>query len=1124
MPAFVPRTVASFERAATVVARRVAAPVRMLAARALSFADRIVGSWTGASPMVGGFESGGRPAMRAAARSGGMPMPRPWYEVDADEDAIWPEQAARAAAAEGATGPAPGALLPAAERGGAIERTALTAAPAAAARATTRAAETDDVPSPAAGARGGDARADLRVAEALGLRAPLVVPPPIVAPAARATTPLGRALAHAAWVDAQLRGVATPAEPAVRATTGYVFIAPADREGPVEANAQTPAARGAAVTATPAKVAPASTMAPRSVAVAPNVAAWSPSLPDPRLPAATPTPTVQRIADFMARLVGVQTARDAAPLSAAIASVEPAVAQARPTTPERTYVMLSAPTSAAVSWRPGAAAARMEQLGAHVDARVSAAWGEPASAVAVSPAGANGGIGPTAPGARGTSRAPSLPPDGSTASATIARAVPAIEHTYVTPIEAAPRPATGPARLSRFMEQLVGVQMARATAPLPVQAVIHAIVHAAEPAATAMTTAVSSRAPERVALAATTAVARSNGATPAATPAAMLAASVIPPAARRAAAGAAANATATAPGAIGRRAEQLGGVVGVRAASLSLDFVDPARLAMLTSGAPSMQTVAADAPARDTIMPAPQPLFATRVEAAASSSLTAEEWSLVATFPSAATAVQLAAARQSAQWSEVAAGARVAAAPVRTLLSAIAVSPAAAAAEPAAIAHQQSVAAIAGRGGAPAEYVVPSMAAGTPARLPGGRTPRGSFTWPKLAEPSPARAEWAAPAAVAAEYAKQAAPGTPLWGAMPAPILVAPSLAASTRRAVGTTAAGVLVGTAAGTAGPAGVTAGTAGPAGATAGMAGPAGVTAGAAGPAGATEGTAGAHGATTTGVRLPPSLAAAHELVRADASDATVRDQAAARSDAPAMTLMTAAATREARAAARMGAREPNAGDAGDAGAEAPEPAARPLTGGEAAARGSAPGISNVRPAAAMPLMTAGPVAREGGPAMGGLAGPAARALELARPFLRLVEGGIGGDAGQRSAAPRFFEQPQPLVSGAPAGDSASRIVEALRSQPAASGDDRVSLADLTLIAIASATQQVAASPTGGGPSGASAAEPAPGAAPEAASGHGGGKSGNSAQEIEELARAAFDELQRLIAMARERSGEHG
>ena len=100
MPTFVPRTVASFERTATALARRVATPVRTLAARALSFADRLMGSWAGAGPTVGGFESGGeRPAMRAATRSGGMLLPRPWYEVDADEDAIWPQQAARAAVA-----------------------------------------------------------------------------------------------------------------------------------------------------------------------------------------------------------------------------------------------------------------------------------------------------------------------------------------------------------------------------------------------------------------------------------------------------------------------------------------------------------------------------------------------------------------------------------------------------------------------------------------------------------------------------------------------------------------------------------------------------------------------------------------------------------------------------------------------------------------------------------------------------------------------------------------------------------------------------------------------------------------------------------------------------------------
>ena len=52
------------------------------------------------------------------------------------------------------------------------------------------------------------ATADMRVAEALGLR-PTIAPTAAAtvaaartAPAARATTPLGRALAHAAWVDA----------------------------------------------------------------------------------------------------------------------------------------------------------------------------------------------------------------------------------------------------------------------------------------------------------------------------------------------------------------------------------------------------------------------------------------------------------------------------------------------------------------------------------------------------------------------------------------------------------------------------------------------------------------------------------------------------------------------------------------------------------------------------------------------------------------------------------------------------------------------------------------------------------------------------------------------------------
>ncbi|HEX4460895.1 MAG TPA: hypothetical protein VIA18_23105, partial [Polyangia bacterium] len=77
MPLFVPRTVAAFERSATLMARRVTSPARSLAGRALAFADRVLGSWAA----TGG--EGERPAMRAAERSGAMVVPRPWYEEPA---------------------------------------------------------------------------------------------------------------------------------------------------------------------------------------------------------------------------------------------------------------------------------------------------------------------------------------------------------------------------------------------------------------------------------------------------------------------------------------------------------------------------------------------------------------------------------------------------------------------------------------------------------------------------------------------------------------------------------------------------------------------------------------------------------------------------------------------------------------------------------------------------------------------------------------------------------------------------------------------------------------------------------------------------------------------------------
>src|SRR5437868_5857221 len=194
VPTFVPRTVASVERAATAVARRVAAPVRMLATRALSFADRLVGTWTGATPTVGGFESGARPAMRTSTRGSAMLLPRPWYEVDADEDAIWPQQAAIAAqqaaiAAQQASvaaqiARAATATLPSAERGAAIARTTLTAPEATSARAVTPPASTTADPGTAtSGAQqiAAAATADVRVAEALGLRTPIAAAQPIAA-------------------------------------------------------------------------------------------------------------------------------------------------------------------------------------------------------------------------------------------------------------------------------------------------------------------------------------------------------------------------------------------------------------------------------------------------------------------------------------------------------------------------------------------------------------------------------------------------------------------------------------------------------------------------------------------------------------------------------------------------------------------------------------------------------------------------------------------------------------------------------------------------------------------------------------------------------------------------------
>src|SRR5258706_205356 len=147
LPTFVPRLVAASERIASGVARRVTARVRAVGARAMSFADRVVGSWLGPSSTWSTSWSTSwsspaaqeRQAARAAARVGGaFVMTRPWYELPA-LDAIG---AAPAAAAEPTV----------AERGAQIARTQL------------------DAEAPRADARVESAPArDVTAAEALGL-------------------------------------------------------------------------------------------------------------------------------------------------------------------------------------------------------------------------------------------------------------------------------------------------------------------------------------------------------------------------------------------------------------------------------------------------------------------------------------------------------------------------------------------------------------------------------------------------------------------------------------------------------------------------------------------------------------------------------------------------------------------------------------------------------------------------------------------------------------------------------------------------------------------------------------------------------------------------------------------
>jgi hypothetical protein len=149
-----------------------------------------------------------------------------------------------------------------------------------------------------------------------------------------------------------------------------------------------------------------------------------------------------------------------------------------------------------------------------------------------------------------------------------------------------------------------------------------------------------------------------------------------------------------------------------------------------------------------------------------------------------------------------------------------------------------------------------------------------------------------------------------------------------------------------------------------------------------------------------------------------------------------------------------------------------------------------------------------------------------EEGAPLLRLVTAAAGGSPISSRANPPDWVpqlvQPPPPVPSAPSSESSARMLEALRSQVQSSAtDDRVTLADLTLVAAASSSRQMAAS-----------AAPAAGSSTptqgqqSTAGGHGAKAEKKSPEaerrEIEEIARHVLDEVERMCEIARERNGD--
>jgi hypothetical protein len=640
-----------------------------------------------------------------------------------------------------------------------------------------------------------------------------------------------------------------------------------------------------------------------------------------------------------------------------------------------TMVLPRAATPEGHALRPGGIGARAESLATFVDQRAASAWGVPTS----------------------------------TAGPSVGRALPTLSYVAA---------AGGPARYIHFVDQLVAAEAVRETAPLTLaglradrpQVVID------EPPPEFSRLGVPARAPRQAESAPSLPVVRPQAPAAPERREGQQASIASAPISATAATSAAAPSSGGEPirrepprevvrvpvrvAAAGLRAEQLAGIIGVRAADLAIDFVDPAGLPALfgAQSAPEMAIIrgvylpddatgtsmtvtstsvsrgravsAAASPSEPTAAPisaSPAPAEAAQREearavmvaplvqrAVSGARLSPEEWALVATFPTASTAIQLAAARRSTAFMPQEGNARAAAAPDRPLLTAApagfrgaagasvsrfdggftSFSWAPSAAEDRAV--PGATLRLAERGGAPGEYVVPTATGDRWERavLPHGRQPRGGFIWPRIAGFTPTTAGAVEQAQSTFERGQvEAAPGTPLWEAM------------------------------------------------------------------------------------RPPPALVQLEG--RAPVSEATTTQAD----------------------------------------------------------------------------------------------------VEMARPFLELVKGGVESS---RSEGVRFYEQATPAVSEvAPSGEAAAKMVDAVRAQPQhVPGDERVSLGDLTLISVASATGQLAASGEGERPQavapGGGGGDHGPGGG-----GHGGGHGGGKGADLEELARKVYEELQRVIDIERERSG---